>query len=228
MCMFECMWGSRCVCVCKCVCMCVGMCTCVLYTYICWCMCVHVCCVCSICMSVYECMIGRLCEFMGECVFYLQHPDSLVWSELSSRRVQICVHYGPDTRRFENPYLFVQWRPDGDSDPKSHHFMWVFTLSVHFICAFHSIISCRYIICCLVISYYYYLALPRMFHFKLYSMFNYCSFKIFIDNGSYVYTFTVYGINIYPGDWESLFIDFDIFGFIWSANTWFGCWFMLE
>jgi len=29
---------------------------------------------------------------------------------------------------FEDPYRFMQWRPDGDSDPKLHHFMWVFVL----------------------------------------------------------------------------------------------------
>jgi len=29
---------------------------------------------------------------------------------------------------FREPYWFIQWRPDGDSDPKSRHFMWVFAL----------------------------------------------------------------------------------------------------
>ena len=28
----------------------------------------------------------------------------------------------------ENSYRFVQWRPDGDSDPNSRHYMWVFIL----------------------------------------------------------------------------------------------------
>jgi len=42
---------------------------------------------------------------------------------------------------------------------------------------------------------------------------------MFIDNGLYVYTITVYGISIYPRDFESLFIDLDIFGFIGPANT---------
>jgi len=44
--------------------------------------------------------------------------------------------------RSEDSYRFVQWRSDGDSDPKLLHFMWVFalvsfpylSLSVLFIC----------------------------------------------------------------------------------------------
>ena len=59
--------------------------------------------------------------------------DSFARSELVNRRFGFCSLWTRFTRRFEDwlsrwsgdPYLFVQRRPDGDSDPKLRHFMQV-------------------------------------------------------------------------------------------------------
>ena len=46
-------------------------------------------------------------------------------------------------RWFKDPYRFVQWRLDSDSDPKPHHFVWVFVYWSILILAFYLIISCE-------------------------------------------------------------------------------------
>jgi len=72
-----------------------------------------------------------------------EDPDPL-------QEIRICARYELDTLAIRRPthemtrkpYWFVQWRPDGDSDPKSRHFMWVFVCWSILIPAFYLIISC--------------------------------------------------------------------------------------
>jgi len=83
-------------------------------------------------------VIGCTCQFIGECVFQLRHLDSLVRSELGNIRFKLVFTVDPiawrfedwHTRWFRDPYRFMQSRPDGDSDSKPCHFIWVFVCCV--------------------------------------------------------------------------------------------------
>jgi len=79
--------------------------------------------------------------------------DLFVHSELGNRaQTQFGFMFvmDPIHWRFENQpmgwsrdsYRFVQWRPNGDSAPKPHHFMWVFVYWSISILAFYLNISC--------------------------------------------------------------------------------------
>ena len=62
--------------------------------------------------------------------------DSLVRFELGSGRIEFAFVVDPIHGWFKDRsigwsvdlYRFMQWRPDGNSVPKLHHFMWVFVL----------------------------------------------------------------------------------------------------
>ena len=101
--------------------------------------CVFVC----TCVCVYECISVRVylysCEYMCLWLYITaRRPRSynsdleaetrtlpglmLLWSQYAMRFKDRL------TRWFGDSYLFVQWRPGDNSDPKSCYFMWVFVL----------------------------------------------------------------------------------------------------
>ena len=102
---------------------------------------------CAIVWCIHVSMVGitYMCEcvicvliFLPLCVWLrvTAITDSFVRSKLSNRRfgfvpVMHLIHWGFEDRHIKwsgDPYGFVQWRPDGNSDPKSRHFKWVFAL----------------------------------------------------------------------------------------------------
>jgi len=128
----ECVCVWVCVCYIKCICMYI-MCVIIFGVYV-YMMCMHE----IECIHVYVCMcvcyiIMCMTPWVIACCSDL---DSFVRSELGNRRSRLRVRCDPMHWRFEDrsmgwsgdPYRFVQWRPDGDSDTKSRHFMWVFVL----------------------------------------------------------------------------------------------------
>jgi len=106
--------------------------TCVyLYIYI-W-VCIHY----FMCVYTFICVHVWVCECM--CMI------SFVWLHITAFQTHSCdpnsvtgdsnlCRYGPNTLAIRrtthgmsgDSYQFVQWRPDGDLDPKLRHFMWVF------------------------------------------------------------------------------------------------------
>jgi len=111
-----------------------------------------------ICMYAYVCLriaLHNVCTYvyMYTCIWVCtcvsMHPYVYVcmwlcvlqygpvwWDPDPFQEIQSCARYGPVAQAFWRPnhgmiqgsYQFVQWRPDGDSDPKPRHFMWVFIL----------------------------------------------------------------------------------------------------
>jgi len=108
-----------------------------------------------VCMSMYVFVYHRV--YMVACC---SDSDSLMRSELDNERFRFVLVVDPIHWRFEDrpiewsgdSYQFVQWRPNGDSDPKSRHFMWVFALYLFLIyrCKYYlyatCIISCDHLI----------------------------------------------------------------------------------
>ena len=148
-CVEKCKYICMYVCIlCVCISVCIYVYVCIkVYTY----SCVYV------CMVVYRsCVYVCLCEFMCLVACY-SVSDLLGRSKYSNRRVEIVLvmdliywrFKDRSTRWSVDQYLFVQWRPDGDSVPKPRHFMWVFVLisfsSLPLLC-FIRIISCDLIL----------------------------------------------------------------------------------
>ena len=107
-------------------------------------MCMHVVCLfifmCGYLVHVYMCMCVRMwCVYVYKCIFVWVYVFGCV-VQCFRTACEIRTRFGfvfaedPIHRRFEDrpmgwlgdPYRFIQWRADGNSDPKSRHFMWVF------------------------------------------------------------------------------------------------------
>ena len=95
----------------------------------------------GVCMSTYMyvlCVCVQVYVHMSSCIWLHGYSvlDSFVRSELSNRRfrfvpVMDSIHWQFEDRPMRwsrDQYQFVQWRPDGDSDSKTRHFMCVFVL----------------------------------------------------------------------------------------------------
>jgi len=116
---WECVYNVY-VCVNSYICMYVGVhvwvCTCDLHVWVC-----------------YVCMLISLSLYM---IAWYSDTDPFGESRTRCRRFKIVFVMDPihwrfenwPTGRFEEPYRFVQWRPDGNSDLKPRYFMWVFAL----------------------------------------------------------------------------------------------------
>ena len=140
---------SECVCVLQCVLMCAWVCV--------PCVCVRVCsawvCVINMHIGILYVMYVRayIRVRVSSFVFVAWHSDPDQFSEAwsSYRRFGLVFDMDPTQWRFKNrliewsrdPYRFVQWRLDGDSDPKSCHFMWVFTFALLLITVIFCLIS---------------------------------------------------------------------------------------
>ena len=112
-------------------------CVCISYVYVYRiCICVGVdACVYRVCLGISPLVSQSLSLFVCVWLRVAAITDSFVWSELGNRRFGFVPIIDPinwqfedgHTRWFRDPYRFIQWRPDGNSDLKSRHFMWVFT-----------------------------------------------------------------------------------------------------
>ena len=121
------------------------------YSYICMYMGVYLCvCTCGVHIWVcYVCLLIPLSLYM----IMIQRYRPVWWDPDPLQKSQNCVCCGPDTLaiedwptgRFRDPYRFVQWRPDDDSDLKSHHLnvcscaIFLFTVVTGYLCFIHII-----------------------------------------------------------------------------------------
>ena len=125
-----------------CVQMCVWVLFCVVYVYVYVCVCILL----YLCTCVYMCTCVFVCHRVCMATCY-SDADLFVRSETGNRKLRpdldLCslwTRYTGDSKNWPmgwsgDPYRFVQWRPDGDSFLKPHHFMWVFvywSISVYF------------------------------------------------------------------------------------------------
>jgi len=92
-------------------------------------------------MGVYACIFFYMCVYLWSCGIMcvwlrgttISVRSGPVWWDPYGRFGFMSV-MDPIHCRFKNrpmgwfggSYRFVRWRQDGDSDPKPHHFMWVF------------------------------------------------------------------------------------------------------
>jgi len=105
------------------------------YTCICIYMGVHFCVYVHVCKSVF--MFTFICM-----IAWYSDTDPFSEIETRCRRFIIVFVINLIHWRFEDlpmrwsgdPYRFMQWRPYGDSDPKSRHFMGVFVLMLFTYC----------------------------------------------------------------------------------------------
>ena len=99
----------------------------------CVCVLVHVC----VCRWVYVYSV-YICIYISSCVLVAWYSVSDSFGEIQTcyRRFGLMFVMNPIHWWFKDwsmgwsvdQHLFVQWRPDGDSVPKSRHFMWMFIL----------------------------------------------------------------------------------------------------
>ena len=142
------------------VCVCareyVGLCVCIytsrcMYEYICMLMYTRL----YVCLGVYKSMCVYVLVYYMCLVACYNVSYSFRRSKIGNRRVGFVPIMNPIQWRFKDrhmgwsrdPYQFVQWKPEGDSDPKPCHFMWVFA----FISFFYLLLSIC--ICVLLLSF---------------------------------------------------------------------------
>ena len=115
-----------------------GVCMCILYTYICGCTRIFM----RVYCEVYTCTRVCLCEFMCLVAYYSvldSFGDIRTQLQETRTRSRFVLVVDPIQWRFEDrpmgwfidPYRFLQWRPDGDSVPKS-----VISCECSFLCIF--------------------------------------------------------------------------------------------
>jgi len=134
-CRSMCMLVCICMCTCMCMCTCDGM----------WCVFVYV------YTGMYQSMWTYLPLSMRVCLCVNSNTDSLMRSEPSNGRpgfifAEDSIHMWFEhrhTRWFRDPYRYMQYRPDGDSDPRPRHLMWVFVYWSILISTFYLIVSCE-------------------------------------------------------------------------------------
>ena len=104
--------------------------------------CMYVCI--KVCVCVYPyvvCVCARMYVRVSSCVWL---RVAAIWTRYRIFGFVLVMNpirwqfKGRSMRWSVDQYMFVQWRPDGDSVPKPRHFMWVFVI-VHFL-----IYHCRY------------------------------------------------------------------------------------
>ena len=121
----------------------------------CTCVGVRVC----VCMHVWVLSMHLYLFVCSVACYSVSDPFGEIRTQLQETRTRsrFVLVVDPIHRRFENrsmgwsvdQYRFVQWRPDGDSVSKPHHFMWMFVLvSFSFLplLCFIRIISCDFIL----------------------------------------------------------------------------------
>ena len=98
---------------------------------------VYICIVLCMCTSVYQYVCIFVFVWVHVCLVVCSAIRTyLVRSWPSNGRLGLVFVEDPTQWRFENwsigwtgdSYMFAQWRPNGDSNLKPHHFKWVFAL----------------------------------------------------------------------------------------------------